>query len=91
MKKVMIILAITAFVFIGYSMQAQADGCYICKGGSYVKFSGTDNADKRKAAKACGCAIGGTRGSCDAANLKILCSVENQTEEVLKLASSASK
>jgi len=86
MQKVMIILVVLAFVLVGYSMNAQADGCYICSGGSYVKYSGGDNADKRKAAKACGCKITGTRGSCDAGNLKILCSVQGQNEEILKLA-----
>lgn len=54
-----------------------ADGCYICKGksGSYVKFKGSDTFDKRKKAKDCGCDVGGTTSSCNAANYKILCTV----------------
>lgn len=54
-----------------------ADGCYICRGqsGTYVKFTGSDTFDKRKAAKNCGCEVGGTTGSCSAANYKILCTV----------------
>lgn len=65
---------------------AHADGCFICKDGSYVKYSGSDNATKRKAAKNCGCEISGTRSSCDAANLKILCSVRREQQEKVNLA-----
>ncbi len=57
---------------------AQNDGCYICQGKpfTYVKFEGKDNWDKRKKAEACGCKVGGTTSSCDAANYKILCEVK---------------
>lgn len=57
---------------------AQGDGCYICQGQpyTYVKFEGKDNWDKRKKAEACGCKVGGTTSSCDAANYKILCEVK---------------
>ena len=62
---------------------AQASGCYICSGGSYVKFSGSDSQAKRKAAKACGCKISGTKSSCNAGNLKILCSVKKDANDNL--------
>lgn len=57
---------------------AQNDGCYICQGQQYtfVKFEGKDNWDKRKKAEECGCKVGGTTSSCDAANYKILCEVK---------------
>jgi len=68
-------VAAMAAGFFGGSLYA--DGCYICKGksGSYVKFSGSDDYDKRKQAKACGCDVGGTTSSCNAANYTILCTV----------------
>jgi hypothetical protein len=57
----------------------KADGCYICGGqsGTYVKFTGSDNFEKRKEAEKCGCKISGTTSSCNAANYTILCSVWN--------------
>ncbi len=60
-----------------YSGRALADGCYICRNDSnaYVKYVGDDTQDKRKKAEACGCNVGGTAGSCYAANLKVLCTV----------------
>lgn len=71
----------------GIARPAFADGCYICSGGDgYVKYTGEDNQDKRKAAKACGCQVSGTRGDCSAANLKIMCTVENEKDESVKLA-----
>lgn len=86
MKKILLtVFAVSLFSF-GLSGSAKADGCYICSGGSYVKFSGSDTQEKRKKAKACGCNIGGTRGSCNAANLKILCSVKKEQKEAFKLA-----
>lgn len=85
MKKFILSMATLALIF-GVSGLAQADGCYICKGGGYVKHSGSDDASKRKAAKNCGCEISGTRSSCDAANLKILCTVKKETQDKFKLA-----
>ncbi|MBX7148581.1 hypothetical protein K1X76_05800 [bacterium] len=85
MKKVLLMLAV-GFIVAGYSTLAKADGCYICSGGSYVKYSGDDTQEKRKAAKECGCQVSGTRGECDAANLTILCSVQNEKEETMKVA-----
>lgn len=78
MKKLVLIVLIMFVVTLGYLNSAQADGCYICKGGSYVAYTGDDTQDKRKAAQACGCEIGGTRGDCSAANLTVLCTVENE-------------
>ena len=72
--------------FAGTSLPALADGCYICSGGSYVKYSGQDNGDKRKAAKQCGCEVSGTRGDCSAANLKVLCSVKAEEDTSYKIA-----
>ena len=85
MKKITLILGLVLITSF-YAGSSKADGCYICAGGSYVKYSGSDNQDKRKAAKACGCTVSGTRGSCDAANLKILCSVENETNQSTNIA-----
>ena len=86
MKK-MLFAALPLFVIsLGFSGTANADGCYICKGGSYVKFSDKDTQDKRKKAKACGCEISGTRSECSASNLKILCSVKYDKDSPYKLA-----
>ena len=43
---------------------AYADGCYLCEGGGYVKFKGSDTFDKRKKAQSLGCKVTGTTGSC---------------------------
>lgn len=85
MKKTLIVFGVSFALLMG-SLPAFADGCYICKGGSYVKFSGSDDQSKRKQAKNCGCEITGTRGSCDAANLKVLCTVQVDQNENVKLA-----
>ena len=69
-----------ALALIGTSGAALADGCYTCEGGDYVQFSGSDDQSKRKAAEDCGCKIVGTRSSCDAANLTILCTVANESQ-----------
>jgi len=74
-----VVIAMFGGLFAG---SVYADGCYICKGksGSYVKFTGSDNYDKRKQAKACGCEVGGTTSSCNAANYTILCTVSFNSE-----------
>jgi hypothetical protein len=82
-----ILTGLAALAFMAFSSPAYADGCYTCIGGGYVKYVGTDTQAKRKAAKACGCKIGGTVSRCEAANHKILCSVQNNTGEDVKLAS----
>lgn len=86
MKKLVIVTLAVLGLMLTANL-AQAGGCYICSGGSYVKFSGSDSQAKRKAAKACGCKIGGTKSSCDAANNKILCSVKKESKEKLYLSS----
>lgn len=87
MKTILACLSICSFLMFGIVSSALADGCYICSGGSYVKYSGSDDQSKRDAAKKCGCTVSGTRSSCDAANLTILCSVKaDTTDETLKLA-----
>jgi len=89
MKKLIYLVGfiVATFFFVG---TAQADGCYQCQEGGYVKYSGSDNATNRKAAAACGCTINGTRSSCNAANLKILCTVQADTKkDNIKLASSS--
>lgn len=91
MKKFVVFAALAAIVMMSYATPVFADGCYICQGGSYVKYTGDDNQDKRKAAKACGCEIGGTRGDCSAANLKVLCTVQNELNANEKLACAKDK
>ena len=44
---------------------AMADGCFLCEGGGYVKYTGDDTFEKRKKAKEkFGCKVTGTTGSC---------------------------
>lgn len=86
MKKIFITSVAFVGLMLSFATNVQADGCYICSGGTYVKYTGSDDQDKRKAAKACGCQVSGTRGDCSAANLKVLCTVQNEIDESLKLA-----
>ena len=72
MKTLLAIVGLTLAASFGL---ARADGCYICQGGSYVKYRGEDNWDKRHKAEGCGCKVQGTTSSCSAANNKVLCSV----------------
>lgn len=75
-------LAIAAFgfFFLLSPEGLRADGCYICSGqpNTYVKYSGDDSGAKRTAAQNCGCTVSGTTSSCNAANYKILCTVQAQ-------------
>ncbi len=69
MKKIVCLLfclALSGLVFMGasYSKDIIADGCYLCQGGGYVKYTGSDTFDKRKKAEALGCKVNGTTGSC---------------------------
>ena len=44
---------------------AMADGCYMCEGGGYVKYTGDDTFEKRKKAQEkFKCKVSGTTGSC---------------------------
>ncbi len=82
MKKLLLLTAVSVFALVmmitGTGITKDYTGCYICKGqsGTYVKYRGSDDFSKRKKAKALGCDVGGTSGSCDAANLKILGTVD---------------
>lgn len=73
-----VLLLLAALLAAPLALGAQSDGCYICQGQpyTYVKFSGKDDWDKRKQAEDCGCKVGGTTASCDAANYKILCEIQ---------------
>jgi hypothetical protein len=55
-----------ASVFLlGTAPAAMADGCFLCEGGGYVKYTGDDTFDKRKKAKEkFNCKVSGTTSSC---------------------------
>ena len=77
MKKLLLfsgILVFALFMVLESGIAKSYTGCYICRGksGTYVKYVGSDDFSKRKKAKALGCDVGGTSGSCDAANYTIL-------------------
>ncbi len=81
MKKLLVstgALIFCLFMIVEYSTAKDYTGCYICKGksGTYVKYRGSDDFSKRKKARNLGCEVGGTSGSCDAANYKILGTVD---------------
>ena len=82
MKKIIVLtfICIVSFMFVIVSIGISKDytGCYICRGksGTYVKYRGSDTFPKRKKAKDLGCDVGGTSGSCDAANYTILGTVD---------------
>jgi hypothetical protein len=89
MKKILLTLSVFGLVFVGFNSTAFADGCYQCKRGGYVKYTGSDNAKARKAAKdKHDCQVNATRSSCNAANLKVHGTVTGsiETDESLKLA-----
>jgi hypothetical protein len=68
-------LAVVALFLVGAGA-ARADGCYICEGGSYVKFAGEDSWAKRHKAEACGCKVLGNTSKCGGdARHKVLCEV----------------
>lgn len=63
---------IAFIVIIGASLvllpSAFADGCFICSGGGYVKYIGSDTFETRKKAEAqFGCQVTGTTSSCNGA------------------------
>lgn len=59
------------------SSAAQADGCYICSGGSaaqckdYCRYTGSDTFEARKKCEKAGCKIGGTASCPTAVNYKV--------------------
>lgn len=65
MKKLLgMVLALGFIITIGAMSDLRADGCYLCQGGGYVKYIGSDTFDKRKKAEKIGCKVSGTTGSC---------------------------
>lgn len=61
------LLAVLCFVALtaAFACPARADGCYVCAGGGYVRYRGSDTFAKRKEAKRkCGCTVTGTASSC---------------------------
>ena len=75
MKKVTVLICLFSLISILVTNKVYADGCYICRGGSYVKFKGDDSEEKRKDASKCGCRVVGTQNPCDEKKVKILCTV----------------
>ena len=75
MKKVTVLICLFSLISILVTNKVYADGCYICRGGSYVKFKGDDSEEKRKDASKCGCRVVGTQNPCDEKKVKILCAI----------------
>ncbi len=64
MKKLVAVLGFFA-ILGGGVYYAYADGCYMCEGGGYVRYRGSDTFAKRKEAlKKCKCKVSGTTSSC---------------------------
>ncbi|MCD6497735.1 MAG: hypothetical protein J7M25_05435 [Deltaproteobacteria bacterium] len=64
MKKVLAAMTLALALGAG-TYQAKADGCYLCEGGGYARYRGSDTFAKRKAAlKKCKCKVTGTTSSC---------------------------
>ena len=58
-------MAISAFC-LALAPAAMADGCFLCEGGGYVKYTGDDTFEKRKKAKEqFDCKVTGTTSSCN--------------------------
>ena len=65
MKTISMIMFFLVFFFsLGTAGGLRADGCYLCKGGGYVRYAGSDTFNKRKKAEKIGCRVTGTTGSC---------------------------
>ncbi len=74
-----ITLVLSLLIIVTFVSQVQADGCYICESGKYVKYKGDDKENKRRDAATCGCRVMGTMNPCKVKADKILCSVKNET------------
>ena len=64
MKK---LVAVVSFLLLtaAVAVPAHADGCYICAGGGYARYRGSDTFAKRKEAqRKCGCKVTGTTSKC---------------------------
>ena len=84
MKKYLLMFVLVALPMMASSI-AQADGCFLCSGGGYVKYTGDDTFDKRKKAKEeFGCEVSGTTSSCS--NPKGSLSQINESTETVKIA-----
>ena len=56
---------VSGLMLLGTAPAAMADGCFLCQGGGYVKYTGDDTFDKRKKAKEkFDCTVSGTTSSC---------------------------
>lgn len=66
MKHRFVVLTLLSLSLFFISLpDALADGCYLCSGGGYVKYTGEDTFDKRKKAKEMfSCIVNGTTSSC---------------------------
>ena len=68
MKRLIIfssVLGVLLSLVFTLHLSAGSGGCYLCEGGGYVKYTGSDDYDKRKKAKdQFGCKVSGTTGSC---------------------------
>lgn len=65
MRREILLAAVFIFGVMVVPSMAHADGCYMCQGGGYVKFQGSDTFDKRKKAKEqFACTVSGTSSSC---------------------------
>lgn len=65
MKPLATIAALGVLLLSAAPMRSWADGCYLCKEGGYIRYTGPDTFPKRKKAKEqFGCTVNGTAGIC---------------------------
>ena len=65
MRALMAFVALVAALAFVPTVPARADGCYLCEGGGYVRYRGSDTFAKRKKAREkCGCKVTGTTSRC---------------------------
>ncbi len=65
MRAIAALVALVAALALVPSVPARADGCYLCEGGGYVRYRGSDTFAKRKRAREkCGCKVTGTTSRC---------------------------
>lgn len=80
--------AALALSALGVSIEARADGCYICSSGSaphcadYCRYTGDDTGAARARCRRMGCRIGGT-ASCPTAVNVTICRAETRAAPVL--------
>jgi len=83
-KYIFIILAMV--IMFGVTADVQADGCFICENGQYVKYRDEETESKKREAAACGCSVVGTISPCKVKDSKVICTVMNQSVKTEKLA-----